>query len=293
MRVPFAKMNGIGNEITVVDLRAAGRGIDAAEARRLAADPRTAFDQLMTIEPPRSAGADAFMTIFNTDGSLSGACGNGTRCVALVLAQEGPRQDFVLQTSAGLLAVRAESAERITVDMGRPRFGWQEIPLSRAFDDTRAIELRVGPAEAPILASPSVVNVGNPHAIFWVEDVDAVDLASLGPMLEHHPLFPERANISLAQVTSDRSMRLRVWERGVGLTLACGSAACAAAVAAARTGRTGRQVEVALPGGLLTIDWRDDDHIWMTGPAAFEHRGLLAFGDEIAVTIAGSEALPA
>lgn len=285
MDVPFAKMNGIGNEITVLDLRRAGRRLHADEARAIAADSRTAFDQLMTIEPPRTPGTDAFMTIFNTDGSLSGACGNGTRCVALVLSRETGRTDLRLETSAGLLGVTAEGDERITVDMGRPRFGWADIPLSEPFADTRAIELQIGPIDAPILHSPSVVNVGNPHAIFWVDDVEAYDLGRIGPMLENHPLFPERANISLAQVRSDRSIKLRVWERGAGLTLACGSAACAVAVAAARTRRTGRTVDVELPGGVLTIEWRDDDHIFMTGAAEFEHEGRIALGGRIAITI--------
>ena len=279
MDAPFAKMNGIGNEITVLDMRGASWRLDAERARRIAADPATAFDQLMTIEPPRTAGTDAFMQIFNTDGSLSGACGNGTRCVALVLARETGRSDFRLETSAGLLAVTAEGAERITVDMGRPRFGWAEIPLAEAFADTRAIELQIGPIDAPILHSPSVVNVGNPHAIFWVKDADAFDLGRIGPMLENHPIFPERANISLAEVTAPDTLKLRVWERGAGLTRACGSAACAAAVAASRTGRTGRAVEVDLPGGRLSILWREDDHILMTGAAEFEHEGRLGFED--------------
>ncbi len=278
MDAPFAKMNGIGNEITVLDLRGAPWRLDAERARRIAADPATAFDQLMTIEPPRTPGTDAFMHIFNTDGSLSGACGNGTRCVGLVLARESGRQDFLLETSAGLLAVTARDADRITVDMGRPRFGWAEIPLAEPFADTRAIELQIGPIDAPILHSPSVVNVGNPHAIFWVDDADAFDLGRIGPMLENHPIFPERANISLAEITGPGALKLRVWERGAGLTRACGSAACAAAVAAARTGRTGRAVDVALPGGVLSILWREDDRILMTGAAEFEHEGRLGFG---------------
>ncbi len=278
MDAPFAKMNGIGNEITVLDLRAASWRLDADRARRIAADSATAFDQLMTIEPPRTVGTDAFMNIFNTDGSLSGACGNGTRCVALVLARETGRRDFTLETSAGLLSVTADDADHITVDMGRPRFGWADIPLAEPFADTRAIELQVGPIDAPILHSPSVVNVGNPHAIFWVKDADAFDLGQIGPMLEHHPIFPERANISLAEVTAPDTLKLRVWERGAGLTRACGTAACAAAVAAARTGRTGRAVAVDLPGGRLNILWRADDHILMTGPAEFEHEGRLGFG---------------
>ncbi|MBN9431525.1 MAG: diaminopimelate epimerase [Bosea sp.] len=283
--VPFAKMNGIGNEITVVDFRSAPWRLDAEKARAVAADGATAFDQLMALEPPRTPGTDAFMRIFNTDGSLSGACGNGTRCVALVLARETGRKSFLLETSAGLLTAEVEDADRITVDMGTPRFGWREIPLAEEFADTRAIELQIGPIDAPILHSPSAVNVGNPHAIFWVKDVAAYDLGRIGPMLENHPIFPERANISLAHVTSRSSLTLAVWERGAGLTRACGSAACAAAVAAARTGRTGRTVDVTLPGGTLRIDWRTDDHILMTGAAAFEHEGLLGFDDNDALAL--------
>ncbi|MCX5494817.1 diaminopimelate epimerase [Kaistia dalseonensis] len=285
MNAPFAKMNGIGNAITVLDLRAGSRRLGADEARAIAADPRTAFDQLMVIEPARTAGTEAFMTIFNTDGSTSGACGNGTRCVALVLQRESGQSDFRLETSAGLLDVQAHGADAITVDMGTPRFGWADIPLSKSFDDTRAIELDFGPADAPILSAPSVVNVGNPHAIFWVDDPYAYDLGRIGPILEHHPLFPERANISLAAVTSDHAITLRVWERGAGLTLACGSAACAVAVAAARTGRTGRNVDVTLPGGVLNIQWRDDDHILMTGAAAFEHEGVISLGAPLTISV--------
>ena len=164
----------------------------------------------------------------------------------------------------------------VTVDMGTPRFGWQEIPLAEEFRDTRHIELQVGPIDKPVLHSPSAVNVGNPHAIFWVDAVDAYDLARFGPLLENHPIFPERANISIAHVRSTSEMDLRTWERGAGLTLACGSAACAAAVSGARTGRTERTVTVNVPGGPLTIEWREtDDHVIMTGPAEWEWSGRL------------------
>jgi diaminopimelate epimerase len=160
--------------------------------------------------------------------------------------------------------------------MGAPRFGWREIPLSEEFRDTRMIELQIGPIDAPVLHSPSVVNVGNPHCVFWVKDVEAHDLARLGPMLENHPMFPERANISLAQVTSPSSLTVRVWERGAGLTRACGTAACAAAVCAARKRLTGREAAVTLPGGVLDIAWREhDDHMLMTGPFAYEFDGVL------------------
>ncbi|MGH6923119.1 MAG: diaminopimelate epimerase, partial [Propylenella sp.] len=161
----------------------------------------------------------------------------------------------------------------ISVDMGVPKFGWREIPLAEEFRDTRAVELQIGPIEAPVLHSPSVANIGNPHAIFWVDDVWAHDLARFGPMLEHHPLFPERANISLAHVAAPDRITLRTWERGVGLTRACGTAACAALVCAARTKRTGRSATVTLPGGDLLIEWDARDHVWMTGPAELEFSG--------------------
>ena len=172
--------------------------------------------------------------------------------------------------------MRIEKAgDLVTVDMGEPRFVWNDIPLAEPFADTRAIELQIGPIDAPILHSPSVANIGNPHAIFWVDDVEAYDLAAIGPMLENHPIFPERANISLAHVTGSDALTLKVWERGAGLTRACGSAACAAAVSAARTRRTGRKVRVTLPGGDLVIDWTAENRILMTGATEFEHDGLL------------------
>jgi diaminopimelate epimerase len=160
--------------------------------------------------------------------------------------------------------------------MGRPRFRWDEIPLAEPFPDTRMIELQVGPIDAPLLHSPSVLSMGNPHAIFWVDDLDIVDLGKVGPMLEHHPIFPERANISLARVDAPDALALKVWERGAGLTRACGTAACAAVVAAARLRRTGRAVAVTLPGGVLDILWRADDHVVMTGGIAREGEGRLA-----------------
>lgn len=270
---PFVKMNGLGNEILIVDLRDGAPAITPAEARAIAAQGGgLAFDQLMALHPGKG-GVDSYMRILNTDGSESGACGNGTRCVAWYLERETGKDALLLETKAGLLTT-ARAGDLYTVDMGRPRFGWQEIPLSEAFADTRAIELQAGPIDAPILHSPAVVNMGNPHAIFWVDDIDAVDLGRIGPMLEHHPMFPERANISVAQVTAKDAMRLKVWERGAGLTRACGTAACAAAVAGARTGRTGRSVTVTLPGGPLHIHWREsDDKVLMTGPVELEFEG--------------------
>jgi len=273
--IHFRKMNGLGNEILVVDLRKGGT-ITPELARELAAEPETRFEQLMAILPPRAQGTDAYLRIFNSDGSLSAVCGNGSRCVAAVLMEESGRDRLLFETSAGLEPAWRSGEGLITVDMGKPRFRWDEIPLAEEFRDTRAIELQIGPIDKPILHSPSVVNMGNPHAIFWVEDVEAYDLGRFGPLLENHPIFPERANISLAKVEGPDAIRLKVWERGAGLTLACGSAACAAAVAGARTKRTGRRVTVTLPGGPLLIEWRErDDHVLMTGPWTFEHEGII------------------
>lgn len=273
---PFRKMNGIGNEILVVDLRGQSDRLTPGAVRAIAGEPDKHFDQLMAIMPPRAPGADAFVDIFNRDGSASSACGNGSRCVAAVLMDESGRDDALFETRAGLLVASRGDGDMITVDMGKPRFRWDEIPLAEPFHDTRAIELQIGPIDNPILHSPSVVSMGNPHAIFWVDDVDAYDLERIGPMLEFHPIFPEQANISLAAVVGENHLRLRVWERGVGITRACGSAACAAAVAAARTRRTGRVVRVSLPGGDLVIEWRQsDDHVLMTGPWELEFEGRM------------------
>jgi diaminopimelate epimerase len=269
----FVKMNGLGNEIVVVDLRARPQAITAAAARAAArAEP---YDQLMAIYPARTPGTDAFVRIFNNDGSEAGTCGNGMRCVADILLNESHKQALTVETPAGLLNCWPGKAPlTATVDMGEPRFKWNEIPLAEEFYDTRAIELQIGPIDKPILHSPSAVSMGNPHAIFWVDDVNAYDLSKIGPLLENHPIFPERANISLAQVASRDRIVLRTWERGAGLTRACGSAACAVVVCAARTKRTGRTVTVTLPGGDLAIEWRESDgHVLMTGPLAYEHEG--------------------
>jgi diaminopimelate epimerase len=273
--IPFRKMNGLGNDFVVLDARARPIKLGAAEAQRIGdRNKGVGCDQVIVMEP--SQKADVFMRIFNADGSEVSACGNATRCIALIAAAETGRSDVSVETKAGLLTASVNGADRITIDMGRPRFAWDEIPLAEPFGDTTGIELQVGPIDAPVLHTPSVVNVGNPHAIFWVDDVQAYDLARFGPLLENHPIFPERANISVAQVTSRNGLRLRTWERGAGLTKACGTAACAAAVAAARKGLTERQVTVELPGGVLFIDWTNDDRILMCGPAELEFEGTLA-----------------
>ena len=269
----FVKMNGVGNEIVVVDLRARGGKIEPAEAVAAARPEGAPYDQLMALYPPRTPGTDAFIRIYNNDGSEAGACGNGMRCVADIVSKESGKSALTFETSAGLLNCWKRESGLYTVDMGKPRFQWNEIPLAEEFRDTRAIELQIGPIDKPVLHSPSVVSMGNPHAIFWVDDVNAYDLEKFGPLLENHPLFPERANITLAHIVSRGAIVIRTWERGAGLTKACGSAACAAAVAAARLKRTERQVRVTLPGGELTIDWRADDHVLMTGPVEFEFTG--------------------
>ena len=274
----FVKMNGIGNEIVVVDLRAGApknpQEIEPAEARAAASSAGAPYDQLMALYPPRTPGTDAFVRIYNNDGSEAGACGNGMRCVATIISGETGKEALTFETAAGLLNCWKGESGLFTVDMGRPRFKWNEVPLAEEFRDTRAIELQIGPIDKPVLHSPAVVNMGNPHAVFWVDDVNAYDLARFGPLLENHPIFPERANITLAHIVSRDAIVIRTWERGAGLTKACGSAACAAAVAAARLKRTNRKVKVTLPGGELVIEWREnDDHVLMTGPVEFEFTG--------------------
>ncbi|BEV45756.1 diaminopimelate epimerase [Afipia carboxidovorans] len=272
----FAKMNGIGNEIVIVDLRNTDSQLNAAEARAIAAPGGVPYDQLMVLQKPRMPGTTAFVRIYNNDGSEAGACGNGMRCVAKRVFGESGARAATFETRAGLLNCwQGPSPDLYTVDMGTPEFGWQDIPLAEEFRDTRYIELQIGPIDAPVLHSPSVVSMGNPHAIFWVDDIEAYDLERFGPLLENHPVFPERANITLAHVVDRNHIRMRTWERGAGLTLACGSAACATAVAAARLKRTDRTVEMSLPGGDLTIEWREsDDHVLMTGAAVLEYEGL-------------------
>lgn len=271
---PFVKMNGLGNEIVVVDMRPNPGAIPADDARAAATEPGgAAYDQMMVLYPPRVPGTEAFVRIYNNDGSEAGACGNGMRCVAALVARETGKQALTFETVSGLSNCWNLGDDVFTIDMGAPRFRWNEIPLAEEFADTRAIELQIGPIDKPLLHTPSVVNMGNPHAIFWVDDVAAYDLARFGPLLENHPIFPQRANISLAAIASRDHVVVRTWERGAGLTKACGSAACATAVAAARLGRAERKVRVTLPGGDLVIEWRDNDHVLMTGPVELEYIG--------------------
>jgi diaminopimelate epimerase len=203
--LPFRKMNGLGNEIVVVDLRGSERVLSDGEARAIARRPGAHFDQMMVLHDPKTRGTEAYVRIYNTDGSSAEACGNGMRCVGWTVAQQTARTALNFETVAGLLEVRVGGIDLITVDMGKPKFGWKDIPLAEPFHDTRAIELQIGPIDKPLLHSPSVANIGNPHAIFWVEDVHAFDLARFGPMLENHPIFPERANISCAPGSAARA----------------------------------------------------------------------------------------
>ncbi|HEY8191021.1 MAG TPA: diaminopimelate epimerase, partial [Alphaproteobacteria bacterium] len=224
------------------------------------------------MEPPKDKAADLFMRIYNPDGSEAGACGNGTRCVAhLWMAQNG-RKDCEIQTMAGLLQCRMAPHDMVQVDMGVPRQDWRDIPLA---EDRDTLHLGVGP-EGSALHDPVAVNVGNPHAVFFVDDVKKVDVEGLGPQVENHVLFPQRTNVEFAQVMASDKIRVRVWERGTGVTQACGSGACATMVAAARRGLTGRKAEIVLDGGSLFLEWRtEDDHVLMTGPAAYVFEGTI------------------
>ncbi|MFS2155040.1 diaminopimelate epimerase [Rhizobium sp. Rhizsp42] len=298
--VEFARMNGLGNKILVVDMRGRKDKVTPEAAIALNADAETEFDQIMAIHDPKAEGTDAWIDILNCDGTKAQACGNGTRCVVQALSAETGQKVFTFQTVAGILNAAEHEDGSISVDMGRPVFQWDKIPLSEEFFDTSRIELQIGPIDNPVLHSPSAMSIGNPHAIFWVDrDPMSFDLERFGPLLENHPMFPEKANITLAQVTSDASLRTRTWERGAGLTLACGSAACAAGVSAARTGRTGRKVTIDVATAPsrqpLTIEWREDDHVVMTGPAEWEWSGTVdpvtgAWQRDEAVEAPGAEA---
>lgn len=270
MTVSFLKMHGLGNDFVVIDARVTPFVPDAAQARAIA-DRRTGVgcDQLIIIEPPRTDGADAFMRIRNPDGTEVAACGNATRCVAALLMTERGTDRTTIETNAGLLNATPGPDGQITVDMGPARLEWRDIPIAEAMD-TLHLPVSAGP-----LADPVGVGMGNPHAVFFVPDAEAIPLAAVGPVLEHAPLFPERANIEVAQILSRIRIRMRVWERGAGITAACGSGACATLVAAVRRGLADRRAELVLDGGSLIIEWRDDGHVLMTGPIATSFSGTL------------------
>lgn len=270
--LPFLKMNGLGNDFVIIDLRTTSARMTGESAQAIA-DRKTGIgcDQVITIEDRDGP----FMGVWNADGSVVDACGNAARCVGWLLMEEAKADRMRFLTGAGELSVFKISDKRVCVDMGRPKLRWQDIPLSEQMDDTRFIDIKLGPIDNPVLWGPSAVNMGNPHCVFFVKDVEAQELDRFGPMIEHHPLFPERANVSVAQVTSRYHIRLRVWERGVGITKACGTAACAALVSACRRRLTERKATVELDGGDLGIEWRDDDHVYMSGAVAFEFDGTL------------------
>jgi diaminopimelate epimerase len=272
---PFLKMHGLGNDFVVLDARAADLEL-TPERRRTIADRRLGVgcDQLIVLERPTDREADVFMRIYNPDGGEAGACGNATRCVASVVMDERKSDHVTVQTIAGLLesqkaGLGSNGLPVISVDMGPARLDWREIPVSQACD-TNHLPLGLGPLQDPV-----GTNMGNPHATFFVGDADAIPLAELGPKLEHDRLFPERANIGVAQLVGEDRLRLRVWERGAGITLACGSGACAAVVAASRRGLVQRKADVVLEGGTLTIEWLRDGHVLMTGGIALAFKGEL------------------
>jgi diaminopimelate epimerase len=269
----FWKMNGLGNDFVIVDLRQSDIRLDADMARALGdRDGPYGCDQIITLE---SKAGDAFMGIFNQDGNAVEACGNAARCIASILMAEQGKDEIVFLSPAGPLQAQKIGEDRIGVDMGVPRLNWQDIPLSEQMDDTRFIDIKLGPIDNPVLWGPSAVNMGNPHCIFFVDKAEETALERFGPLVEGHPLFPEGANVSVAEIRGRHDIRLRVWERGVGMTRACGTAACAALVAAHRRRLTGRKAIIHLDGGPLAIEWREsDDHVIMVGPVTLEHEGV-------------------
>ena len=268
-KLPFIKMHGLGNDFVVLDGRAAPIALSKAQIRAIA-DRRTGvgFDQMIVIEPPKN-GADAYMRILNADGGEVEACGNATRCVASWLSEEADRPALSIETVVGTLLTNVNADGTVTVDMGAARLGWDEIPLAREMDT-----LKVMAGVAP-LTEATCVNVGNPHAVYFVDDVESVPMAEIGPRIEHDPMFPQRINVEAVQILSPTKMRMRVWERGVGITRACGTGACASLVAAVRRGLSERKADVILDGGTLTIEWTEDGRVLMTGPVAISYRGEL------------------
>jgi diaminopimelate epimerase len=268
--VPFVKMQGLGNDFVVLDARTRKLVLDAAAARRIA-DRHTGVgcDQILVLDRPRDGGT-VRLAIRNADGSEAASCGNGARCIALLLFEETGRADILMETASGPVPAR-RAAAAIEVDMGPARLGWREIPLALAVADTLHLPAAAGP-----LADPVGVGMGNPHAVFFVPDAEAVDLERWGPAIERHPLFPERTNVEVASLVATDRIRMRVWERGAGITRACGSGAGATLVAAVRRGLVGRRADLDLDGGRLAVEWRESDgHVLLAGPAAVSFTGVL------------------
>ena len=266
----FTKMHGLGNDFVVLDARKGPIELDAASARAIA-DRRLGIgcDQILIISNAPDSAAEIFLRILNADGSEVVACGNGTRCVAALIMDETSNTEVQIQTKAGMLSAEAAKDGNISVDMGAVHLDWQDIPLASEAD---TLHLDVGAGE---LTDAVGVSVGNPHTVFIVDDATAVPLEELGPQIENHALFPERTNVEVAQILDDGSFRLRVWERGVGITRACGSGACATAIAASRRELAGRSSNIILDGGALGIEWREDNHVVMVGPVATSYTGII------------------
>jgi len=268
--VPFLKMHGLGNDFVVLDARKQKLDLTVKQRQRLAdRHMGVGFDQMVTLENPVTAGADVFMRLHNADGSEARACGNATRCIAARIMGEKGDSNVVIETVTGLLSAEEIGNGHIAVDMGMANLDWQDIPVAEACD-TLHMPVALGPVSDPV-----GVNVGSSHAVFFVEDVNAIDLPVIGPKLENHPFFPNRANIEFAQVIGPDRIRMRVWERGAGITLACGSGACGTLVAAARRGLTSRKGEVIVDGGTLTIEWLENGHVRMTGPWTLSYEGSI------------------
>ncbi|UWR07058.1 diaminopimelate epimerase [Ruegeria sp. B32] len=260
--LPFMKMHGLGNDFVIVDARAHPVQITPALARGIGHRQfGVGFDQLAVIENGES---DAHLVFYNADGSISATCGNATRCIARFLMQESGKSELTLTTSHGTLQARDAGDGLTSVNMGHPQLDWADIPLAEEVDTL----------ELPIEGGPVATGMGNPHCTFFVEDAEAIPLAEFGARYEHHPLYPQRTNVQVAQIIGPDHIRMRVWERGVGITLASGSSSCATAVAAARRGLTGRKVRIELDGGTIWIDWREDG-VWMTGPTCQVFSGTL------------------
>jgi len=277
--VRFRKMHGLGNDFVVVDLRGGQPTPDAALVQAVADRRRgIGFDQFISIEDDPSEQIGAYMGIWNPDGSRSGACGNATRCVGHLLMEESGADTVRLRTDFGILSCWSAAGGLVRVDMGAPKLDWQDIPVAEASDTVR-VDVKFGPIDNPALWGPGAVNMGNPHAVFFVEDAENFPVDKIGPMVENHPMFPERTNVEFCTVEGRNRMRMRVWERGAGITQACGSGACAAVVAGVRRGLIDRKCVVMLDGGPLGIEWTERGPVMMTGPVALSFIG--EFGPDI------------
>lgn len=263
----FLKMHGLGNDFIVLDGRAKSPNLTPEITRRLADRHRgIGCDQLIVIEPPRAKDSDAFMRILNADGGEVEACGNAVRCIGALMMDERGRNTALIETLAGPVAISVNE-HGITADMGPARLNWNEIPLAREMD-TLSLAIEDGPLRRPV-----GVGMGNPHAVFFVDDAERIALSDIGPRIEHHPLYPKRTNVEIVEVQGPAKLRVRVWERGAGITQACGTGACAALVGAHRRGLIGRAADIELDGGTLHVEWRDDNHVLMTGPTTLAYTG--------------------